>query len=608
MCRFRAQKRHVLILYMKDGLTWFLDSYNSHVPQHENHDFSFRANHQGPDFGKFADNQTSRRRNQDSYGSRSHGPPASNPIPRGPRSGGYNPREANNNRRRERRGGRGGFTRTHDRPLLTARSETTPERLRGMSEGTRRFKPLAEISDDNTSVASQFGSGSESDAEPFKKRVARGDDKPTGDDVKTVPKWSNPDPYTVLPPPDESKGKKKDVVKMIRKAKIAQDKTEENKQSVPEDFIAFDFGDDAPDSSSASSSTSGDDVVLLGEAPLHAVPNSATSTANFSPGPPYIPTGFGSLESRVSSAYSLDENIAPRNFDGPVSGKKRKRDAALDGSVRSPWLASNAQSAKPWYAVDRSDTQDIRACLHYEICDFYNYVKPQSFEADLRNDLVNRVSAVMQEKYGAQIKSFGSFASDLYLPTGDMDLVALSDVFLQRHRPNLGQTPRTIHKVADSIQKAGLMQPQSREVVARARVPLVKYVDSKTGLRVDVSFENVAGVNCIPTFQAWKRDYPAMTLLVYIIKQFLLMRGLNELYHGGMSSFTIVCLVVNLLHHHPTFQNGGASQLEYLGDLLLAFFDYYGTSFNARTTEIHLNPPRLEYKVCYPERLLLTHV
>ena len=63
--------------------------------------------------------------------------------------------------------------------------------------------------------------------------------------AETVPKWSNPDPYTVLPPPDETLRKKKDVVQIIRKARLSTDKTMENLKNevaANNDFISLDFG------------------------------------------------------------------------------------------------------------------------------------------------------------------------------------------------------------------------------------------------------------------------------------------------------------------------------------------------------------------------------
>lgn len=60
-----------------------------------------------------------------------------------------------------------------------------------------------------------------------------------------IPKWSNPDPYTVLPPTNEAR-KRKDVVKLIRKARIVTEKgvVEQNQVAANDDFISFGYGDE----------------------------------------------------------------------------------------------------------------------------------------------------------------------------------------------------------------------------------------------------------------------------------------------------------------------------------------------------------------------------
>jgi non-canonical poly(A) RNA polymerase PAPD5/7 len=66
-------------------------------------------------------------------------------------------------------------------------------------------------------------------------------------DGDSVPKWSNPDPYTVLPPPEEVTGKRIDFVKLIRKAKVedAEKAAGHNSVAANDDFISF--GDEEED-------------------------------------------------------------------------------------------------------------------------------------------------------------------------------------------------------------------------------------------------------------------------------------------------------------------------------------------------------------------------
>ena len=119
--------------------------------------------------------------------------------------------------------------------------------------GIRRFLPAEDVSDSDEESMDQ----SESDAhnpeqnvdgslEPPKKRRNVGLSKRHGTDEGNLPKWSNPDPYTVLPPVEEEARKRKDVVKLIRKSDLhtAAKAPQHNQVAANDDFISFGFEDD----------------------------------------------------------------------------------------------------------------------------------------------------------------------------------------------------------------------------------------------------------------------------------------------------------------------------------------------------------------------------
>ena len=83
---------------------------------------------------------------------------------------------------------------------------------------------------------------------PVKKSKTANEDSAA---VATPPKWCNPDPYTALPPAVENAGKRTDVLKLIRKAKITNDREKADEIADSKDFISFDDldGDDASNDS-----------------------------------------------------------------------------------------------------------------------------------------------------------------------------------------------------------------------------------------------------------------------------------------------------------------------------------------------------------------------
>ncbi len=77
--------------------------------------------------------------------------------------------------------------------------------------------------------------------------------------------------------------------------------------------------------------------------------------------------------------------------------------------------------------------------------------------------------------------------------------------------------------------------------------------------------------------------------MVVLLKQFLAMRGLNEVHTGGIGGFSIICLVVSYLQHHE--------KAPHLGACLIGFFDYYGNKFDLSRKRIQMNPPAIKEKV-----------
>ncbi|EEP76774.1 conserved hypothetical protein [Uncinocarpus reesii 1704] len=445
--------------------------------------------------------------------------------------------------------------RTFARPLLTTQRDATPEFVL-MNEDSEKQPPkfmnLEELndSDEESSLAE--------DGQPPRKRQATESAMPS-----TMPKWSNPDPYTVLPPPDESQGKKKDVVKLIRKARIAAAQVkpaENNAIESNEDFISL----------------GADDLIM--DRPPENAPR----------GPRVDRDGDPALGNRKRTRH--DEIIAP-SFK-PMRFEKPDTRFNLDGSIIQIYRSLPGEDSSPWFVRSSQLPFHLGTRLHDEIIGFYHWVKPKPFEDVIRTDLITRLEMHMQRRFpGSQLHAFGSYASGLYLPVADVDLVLLSRSFLRQGKKFLCQKPKDIWSLSAYIKDTEIAVPGSIETIAHARVPIIKFVDRLTGLKVDLSFDNSSGLTANRTFQIWKTQFPAMPLIVSVIKQFLLLRGLNEVPTGGLGGFSIICLVTSLLQHLPH----GMSEPN-LGGVLMDFFDLYGNKFDFSTVGIDLNPPGYFYK------------
>lgn len=80
------------------------------------------------------------------------------------------------------------------------------------------------------------------------------------------------------------------------------------------------------------------------------------------------------------------------------------------------------------------------------------------------------------------------------------------------------------------------------------------------------------------------KQFPELPKLVMVLKQFLMLQGLNEVYSsGGISSYAITLMCVSFLQQQQqqqTLENKSSKSDSRLGRLLLKFLDYYGRKFD----------------------------
>lgn len=137
--------------------------------------------------------------------------------------------------------------RPSERALLQNNNDGQPTEDFADEENGPVFRAFDQLSDSDEAEMdisdSDNGSG-----EPTAKR-ARTTSKPANGD--SVPKWSNPDPYTALPPLEDADKKKKDMVQLIRKARVESSGTRASLAAPgdDQDFLRFDSDSDDKDDS-----------------------------------------------------------------------------------------------------------------------------------------------------------------------------------------------------------------------------------------------------------------------------------------------------------------------------------------------------------------------
>lgn len=213
--------------------------------------------------------------------------------------------------------------------------------------------------------------------------------------------------------------------------------------------------------------------------------------------------------------------------------------------------------------------------LHQEIEQFYNHMIPTPCEHALRVEVVSRIENVVLSLWPqARVEVFGSFRTGLYLPTSDIDLVVIG---------RFEKLPLRTLETQLAVQ--GIAEMSTIRVLDKASVPIVKLTDRETQVKVDISFNMQSGVQSAELIKSYKRKYPVLAKLVLVLKQFLLQRDLNEVFTGGISSYSLILMCISFLQLHPR-QN--FTENANLGVLLLEFLELYGRKFNYMKTGISI--------------------
>ena len=281
--------------------------------------------------------------------------------------------------------GRGGFRggrAAHKRDILRADRQTTPEQLEGMNLGGQtRFLDIESTSSGSDSEEIvDLTRDADDDGEGPRKRMKR--ESPA---AAAVPKWSNPDPYTVLPPPETLGAPKKDIVQVIRKAKADAVSQSNSKNAVKDnvDFISFNFDDDEADDNASEDHERmdmGDEADPVQSArgsfshrnDLHAkipsaqgqVPSFTSINGRSQPPQPYaselaaLPPPLPPPE--LEMVGPTDEEIVDRMLNESRSMKRKRGDgrSKRKGDIVDEW-EENDTDPTPWCKVDHSRTAEV---------------------------------------------------------------------------------------------------------------------------------------------------------------------------------------------------------------------------------------------------------
>lgn len=210
---------------------------------------------------------------------------------------------------------------------------------------------------------------------------------------------------------------------------------------------------------------------------------------------------------------------------------------------------------------------------------FTRFISPSVIEHRTREYTIECIRRCITSRWSdAEVFAFGSFETRLYLPDGDIDLVVMRKSVNQYNKQSM------LHTMASILRQANLAQ--SIQVISKARVPIIKFQSSFGGYPIDISLNQTNGVDAGRMVNEILDRYPAARPLSILLKCFLAQRSMNEVYTGGVSSYSVICIVVSFLQMHPKVRRGDIDPMNNLGVLIVDLLELYGRNFNYDNTGI----------------------
>jgi non-canonical poly(A) RNA polymerase PAPD5/7 len=143
-----------------------------------------------------------------------------------------------------------------------------------------------------------------------------------------------------------------------------------------------------------------------------------------------------------------------------------------------------------------------------------------------------------------------------------------------------------LHALANTLKRAGITEKVT--IIAKAKVPIIKFVTTYGYFPVDISINQENGIVVGRVVSGFLSEMPALRALILVVKAFLNQRSMNEVFTGGLGSYSIVCLAVSFLQMHPKIRRGEIDPGRNLGVLVMEFFEFYGYYFNYHEVGISL--------------------
>lgn len=213
---------------------------------------------------------------------------------------------------------------------------------------------------------------------------------------------------------------------------------------------------------------------------------------------------------------------------------------------------------------------------HREILVFCEHVSAKGEEEERRKMAVRRVEQVARSVWAeVEVRPIGSFATGLYLRSGDIDVLLLNAGGGGGERES---AVARLEAFAARVEEAGIAVKKP-ELKGVSTVPIVRFQEKGSGVVFDISLDGRMELQTVQWVKQTLIEEPALRPLYLVLKVFMVQKELNIYKKGGLNSYALLVMIRVFLQLHVPSSSSDKDDSN-LGTLLVGFFHFYGCYLN----------------------------
>ncbi len=154
-------------------------------------------------------------------------------------------------------------------------------------------------------------------------------------------------------------------------------------------------------------------------------------------------------------------------------------------------------------------------------------------KARSRESLTNHLTSLLFRRFGknAVVEAFGSSVTNLSIGTGDLDLC----LSFKNKTPQ-----KVLRKLSGLLHEEGM---EDIQLIPKARIPIIKFKDPRSGLDVDISLDNRLAIYNSMMLKSYAQE-ERLQRLIQMVKYWASRRGINNAFEGTLSSYAWTLLSI----------------------------------------------------------------